>query len=34
MILEKNRKKNHQISSFYEGEVPSTNFSSRIKRER
>ena len=32
MILEKFRKKNHQIRSSYEGEIPITKFSSRLKR--
>ena len=33
MILEKFRKKNHQIWSIYEGEIPVTNFNSELKRE-
>jgi len=33
MILEKIRKKSHQIWSLYEGEIPVTNFNSELKRE-
>ena len=33
MILEKFRKKNHQIWSLYEGKIPVTNFNSELKRE-
>ena len=33
MILEKFRKKNHQIWSLYEGKIPVTNFNSEFKRE-
>ena len=32
MILEKFRKKNHQIWSSYEGEIPIIKFNSRLKR--
>ena len=34
VILEKTRKKNHQIWSSYEGEIPHTNFNPRLKEER
>ena len=34
MILEKIGKKNHQIWSSYEGEIPHTNFNPRLKEER
>jgi hypothetical protein len=33
MILENIRKKNNQVSSFYEGEIPITNFNYGLKRE-
>ena len=33
MILEKIRKKNHQIWSLCEGKIPVTNFNSELKRE-
>ena len=32
MILEKIRKKNHQIWNLYEGEIPVTNFNPELKR--
>ena len=33
MILEKFRKKKHQIWIMYDGEIPVTNFKSRLKGE-
>jgi len=32
IILEKFRKKNHQIWNSYEGEIPVTNFNPELKR--
>ena len=32
MILEKIRKKNHQIWNLYEGEIPVTNFNPELKK--
>ena len=34
LILEKFRNKNHQIWSYYEGEIPTTKFNSGLKRKR
>jgi len=34
MILEENRKKNHQIWNSHEGVILVTNFNSGLKRER
>jgi hypothetical protein len=34
MILEKFRKKNHQIWSYYEGVIPITKFTSGLERKR